>query len=95
MDFCVNSYTSLFSSDAEEGEKEQEVATEEEEGPREMTLEEYKQKHSTVSSVVSLLDTWSVLFLFSGLCVCVRGGGGGTGYGSDVGQPLWPPPTCT
>ena len=35
-------------SDAEEGEKEQEAATEEEEGPREMTLEEYKQKHSTV-----------------------------------------------
>lgn len=38
-----------MSSDAEEGEKEQEAATEEEEGPREMTLEEYKQKHSTVS----------------------------------------------
>jgi hypothetical protein len=35
-------------SDAEEGEKEAEAATEEEEGPREMTLEEYKQKHSTV-----------------------------------------------
>ena len=59
-----------MSSDAEEGEKEQEAATEEEEGPREMTLEEYKQKHSTVSCY---LDTWSV----SPVCVCVWGGGEG------------------
>ena len=60
-----------MSSDAEEGEKEQEAATEEEEGPREMTLEEYKQKHSTVSCCY--LDTWNV----SPVCVCVWGGGEG------------------
>ena len=37
-------------SDGEEGEKEPEATEEEEEeGPREMTLEEYNQKHSAVS----------------------------------------------
>ena len=41
----------LLCSDAEEPEKEEETAPEEqEEEPREMTLEEYKQKHSSVST---------------------------------------------
>ena len=41
----------MLFSETEEGEKEEQEATpEEEEGPREMTLEEYKQKHSAVST---------------------------------------------
>ena len=89
-----------MSSDAEEGEKEQEAATEEEEEPREMTLEEYKQKHSTVSSCCFTRHVECSFLVLQSVCVCVCGGGGGgggvreTGYASNVEQPLWPPPTC-